>query len=324
MPQSDLPLPDRLEQECARAGKTRQPVFLVGADRSLLERVAKRIHALTDDSWTVGQYVSLSCRSSTLSMVEPMPGITSMGELYLAETGTIHMSDVESMSNENADGIKGKIYAPMTRARLIFSSTVDPDRWPDDVPKETLLNMLREFPRIEVGGRQEQEPAPNKAANNTWQHSTKVGWMVTFGGERERLPETKGMRAIAYLLSLSDGTPKGGASEVRTAMDGGDPQVEAQRRAHGAGQETADGNAIAQVSECLEDIRAELAAEDLALSLERREELGDKKDSLEEYLAGAVGLGMRRRTLGGVRDGMVVGNAEIMSNVVDGGRLSTM
>ena len=82
MPQSDLPLPDRLEQECARAGKTRQPVFLVGADRSLLERVAKRIHALTDDSWTVGQYVSLSCRSSTLSKV-PMvatvgPGTTSI------------------------------------------------------------------------------------------------------------------------------------------------------------------------------------------------------------------------------------------------------
>ena len=135
---------------------------------------------------------------------------------------------------------------------------------------------------------------------------TQQGWEVVYNGHRERLNDTKGIRAIGYLLSLPDGIPVWGAGEVRDAMDGGDPQASALRKSQGTGQEATDKQTITIARRRVSDISEELETD---LSVERREELVDERDQIMDYLDGSVGLGGRARTFGGRNDGQAVGKA---------------
>ena len=157
MTQSYSALPDRLEQECLLASKTRLPVLLVGDDRSLLARLALRIHALTDGSWSQCNLQEYSCPTmwwfwdrhkldGPFGEIE-MPSRASMN---LSQEGSIHFSDVQAVKARDAEGLFREMYAPVTVARLIFSSTVAPEEWPRDTPRESLLGELRTIQRIDV------------------------------------------------------------------------------------------------------------------------------------------------------------------------------
>jgi hypothetical protein len=145
------------------------------------------------------------------------------------------------------------------------------------------------------------------------------GWAVSFAGKTKDVPSepTNGVRAIAYLLKVT--TPKGGATEVRAAMDTVDQHVLAQAREEfGAqdieavnsefgAQEVADPKTLGAVSRRLIEIEEKLELEDL--QVEAREELADQKKQIECYLATAEGLGGRPRTWGGRTVAKAVGEA---------------
>lgn len=340
-PNAGDPLPGELEDACTRAAQTDEDVLLVGSDRSLLERVARRIHHLGNAPSPL--YRAVSCRTipsdfvraktvrrtrmvgvpalliremerfeSSFRHVEEDVLVPSEMDVCLSTYDTVHLADVESAGDivlwairdlmEHRDAVNG------LPARVVASTTADPGQWPY-VP---LLEDMRRWRRIVVGeapaGTPAEEGAEETKAENVFRRTANC-WEVTYAGRREHFADSGGMRAIAYLLSLPDGTPADGAAEVRAAMDGGDPQAEALRQAQSTGEDVTDQQTVAQVRERQRDVREELEAEDLDLPVKRRAELEEERDKIDAYLSGAVGIDGRPRTVGGRRDGQAVGKA---------------
>ncbi len=134
------PLSERIENECNAAARNREPVLLVGTDRSLLERVAHRIHMLSparidrNHEERRKQYVSQSCVGEALSPewangpreLSEGQNVLSPLEIFIAENDTVHLSDVESSAQLVQRYLVTRIHASEYDVRLIFSSIIGP------------------------------------------------------------------------------------------------------------------------------------------------------------------------------------------------------
>jgi hypothetical protein len=160
------PLSERIENECNAAARNREPVLLVGTDRSLLERVAHRIHMLSPARLDRNleerrkQYVSQSCVGEALSPewangpreLSEGQNVLSPLEIFIAENDTVHLSDVESSAQLVQRYLVTRIHASEYDVRLIFSSIIDPTGWREEMFPGTdpFLMALRRCFRIDV------------------------------------------------------------------------------------------------------------------------------------------------------------------------------
>ena len=149
------------------------------------------------------------------------------------------------------------------------------------------------------------ETQPVEQAQNILRLKAQGFWEVTYSGITETIPsKSNGMRAIAHLLSVGD--PKGGAAEVRMAMNREwevprtEPEQLLDPQARGMYQE--------QLANDEEELRAAEEG-DIVLEIERRQELEARVQALRKELERGIDRYGRSRTGGGSDDRIVVGEA---------------
>ena len=224
------PLPESIANACIALAQTNEPILLVGAGSDLLERVARRIHDLAsvNRTWPPRSYVAESCRGKLPNWATGTTQrdiyVQSRLEGYLSYVDTVHLSDVESVSDEGGNEIMAKLYnvGPVSdftqkeimaklhegghiRARLIFSSTVEPEQWPGGTPKEALLGVLRKCRRFNVGAAvNDSVPDP---AGLTVEQDDNGRWIFELNGKQSS-PVSGKAHGFHYLKILLDSPGK--------------------------------------------------------------------------------------------------------------------
>jgi hypothetical protein len=230
---TSTPLPSKAEEACVAAARTMEDVLLVGADPVLLERAARRIHDLTvvNRRRPRKMYVSDSCRGKgpdwavgTDRRVKKIEGgryvmrymyIRARLELYVSDYDTVHLSDVESVSDEAGNEIWCSLYVD-GQARLIFSSTIEPEQWARGTRTDVLLSELRQLRRLDLGVLAD-ETAPN-APGLTVRQDDEGRWIFKLR-DKQYPPVNGRVDGFHYLKILCDSpgrefTPK----ELRDRM----------------------------------------------------------------------------------------------------------
>jgi hypothetical protein len=212
MPHQEPPLPCEIEDACAQVARTKRRVLLVGPDFQLLKRAAERIHELSDIPGNPIPVVVASCKGMPLDLVHRPPGMpaicmhgpgVSSVENLLRSYHTVLLSDVESIADNVATEIMVMMFAENLQARVIFSSGIDPDQWPTGTRKEALLNIVREYRRIDVGVSASGEVADLAEEGLTLRQDDDGRWVFRLAGKT--YPPVSGKaHGFQYLRVLCD------------------------------------------------------------------------------------------------------------------------
>ncbi len=214
---TEEPLPEHIESRCAAAAQNREPVLLVGTDPSLADRVAHRIHTLSgarldhEFEERKKQCITQSCVGEALSPVgangprEPSEwqNVLSVLQIFLSENDTVHLSDVESVAQPVQYCLAKELHASEFDARFIFSSTVDPTGWREEMypGSDPLLMALKQCFRINV-----TDPASGPAPSSTGltvKQDDNGRWVFELGA-KQYSPVSGKAHGFHYLKILCD------------------------------------------------------------------------------------------------------------------------